>query len=103
MSTARMSQASAKQSAMSCEGPFVQVHVGMEAAALFVTRRTFPGQGMSVERAGGFGKEPKCIEMRAAETVAFNNPGQRLGRNPEWPASVADLFGRLAVDHRPFV
>lgn len=85
------------------EGPFVEVHVGMQAAGLFVLRGAFAGELDAVERTSGGSEKAEGVVVGAAEGLGLDDGGELGGREAERVLVVAYLVGRLAIDHGPFV
>ena len=81
----RISRASSKQSATSSLGdqrrelvrPFVDVHVGVQAARLLQLGLRVPGGLEQVERSGRRGEETERVEVRAPHRRALDDLGRR--------------------------
>ena len=101
MSSARMSRASAKQSATSSlrhqrrelVRPLVEVHVGVQAARLLQLVLRLPGRLQHVERARRRGEEAERVEVAAPHAALLDDPGGRRGRQAQRP-------GRRAAPRR---
>jgi hypothetical protein len=85
------------------ERPLVEIHVGVQAAALLKLRRRRTLRLQAVERAGGGGEEAERVKMRAAHRLGLNDARQLVGREAQRPGVVPHLVRRLAVNHRPLV
>lgn len=82
-------------------GPFVEVHVGVEAASLFEGELVVALEGPGVARLGGGREEAVGVEVGAGEWTAFDEVGQLPGIESEREARVAEVVG--AIDHGPLV
>lgn len=85
------------------EGPLIEVHVGMQAAALLELRHEPPFRLQPVQRPRLGRKEPESVEMRAAHRKGFDDPGQRLGRKAQRHLAMTHVARLLAVNHGPFM
>lgn len=83
--------------------PFVEIHAGVEAAALLVLRRGLAGGLEPVERARGDGEKAEGVEVRAGDGRGLDDGGEGVGRVAERVGVVADFFRGLAVNHGPLV
>ncbi len=83
-------------------GPFVEVHVGVDAAGLFVEFAGFEGGLESVEGACVRGEEAEGIVMGAADGAGFDELiDGGLGESERGGFCVADVVA--LIDHGPFV
>ena len=75
----------------------------METAGLFqVDLRGARGLD-EVERSRGLSVEAEGIKMRTAQWRGLDDIGNIGRAQTQWPRGVADLIGRLTIDHGPFV
>ena len=83
--------------------PFVEVHVGVQAAGLLHGALVVPRGGELVERDGVRGVEAEGVEVRAADPVVFHHGVCAFGAEPQLEVLVAKIELVLAVDHGPLV